>query len=77
MKLWQYYLVILWPTGMKLHHVIAYPKVAKSRIKENLAISNTFEVIAHWVTQSSYYSVILRPTGMKLHHMIAYPKVAE
>ena len=46
-------------------------------MRKNLAISNTFEVIAHRVTQSSYYSVILRPTGVKLHHMIAYPKVAE
>ena len=42
-----------------------------------MAISNTFEVIAHWVTQISYYSVILRPIGVKLHHMIAYPKVAK
>ena len=49
-------------------------------MRKNLAVSNTFEVIAHWVSQSSYYSVILRPTGhwgVKLHQAIAYQKVAE
>ena len=42
-----------------------------------MAISNTFEVLAQWVSQNSYYSVILQPTGLKLHHVIAYKKVAE
>ena len=42
-----------------------------------MAISNTFEVVAQWVSQNSYYSVILRPIGVKLHNMIAYQKVAE
>ena len=57
--------------------MLFYPKVAEYCIRKNLAISNTFEVTAHWVSQSSYYSVILWPMGMKLHHVIAYPKVAE
>ena len=66
--------------GVKLHYVIAYKKVAEQHIRKNLAISNTSEVIANWVSQSSYYSLILRnlrPTGLKLHHVIAYKKVAE
>ena len=42
-----------------------------------MAISNTFEVKAHWVSQNSYYLAILRPTGVKLHHVIVHPKVAE
>ena len=42
-----------------------------------MAISNTFEVLAQWVSQNSYYSVILQPTVVKLQHVIVHPKEAE
>ena len=42
-----------------------------------MTILNSFEVTAHWVSQSRYYLVMLRPTSAKFYHVIAYPKVAE
>ena len=39
--------IVIWSTGMTLHHQIAYPKVAK-----NLAISQSFEVKPHLLSQN-------------------------
>ena len=57
--------------------MIGFRKVAEWAIWKKLAISNSFEVAAHWVSQSSDYSVMLWPTGANFHCVIAYPKVAE
>ena len=63
--------------GVKLHHLIAYPKVAEKHIRNNLAISNTYTAFdlkekmfqdTGLTTLKSYWSVrkVAGPTNCRV-----------
>ena len=73
----RYCSVMLQPTYVKLHHVIAYTKLELKKLLER----NWMFLLFFWsystLSQSSFYSVMLWHTGVKLQHLIAYLKVGE